>query len=118
VQGTIEAIERLDYAQVDKIKVKVRGGLVSVEIPVKVLEAAGWTPKKGDKVLLELTNSKPDKLDQWDIVMGGYVYLKKEEENKIYASLGGLKLEVVSEKLYPKFKVDEKVYILIKSGVA
>ncbi len=115
MKGTLKEIDTLHYAHVKRLVVKVRGGNVAVEIPEKILEDAGWTPSIGDSVELDVAKEKPGDLDKWDIVMGGDVYFKREEEKKIYASLGGLKLMIEGEKFYDAFNVDDKIYLLLKA---
>jgi len=118
VKGTLKDVDTLHYAHVKKLSIKVRGGLITVEIPEKVLDDAGWTPRPGDSVELEISGEKPRDLDRWDIVMGGDVYLKKEEGKRVYASLGGLRLIVDGEKFYDAYNVDDRIYFSLKKPEA
>ncbi len=114
MKGSVKSVEELHYARVKRVEVDLGDGFLAVEVPEKVLEEVGWNPSPGDSVEVELSRERPESLEGWDIVMGGYVYLKKEEENVIYASLGGLKMTASGEKFYGAFNVDDKVYLMVK----
>lgn len=114
VRGSVRGLEKLHYADVTRISVEVdQKGEVVFEVPDKIIDEVGWTPTLGDRVEVEVSREAGD-IDEWDIVMAGEVYLKKEEEKKIMASMGGLQLSLVSEKYYPELKVGDKVFFKLK----
>ncbi|RLE60502.1 MAG: hypothetical protein DRJ35_03160 [Thermoprotei archaeon] len=114
VKGKVKGLERLHYAYVTKITVEVgKKEEVVFEIPDKILDEINWSPSLNDRVEIEVSKEAGD-TDAWNIVMMGEVYLKKEEEKKVIASMGGLQLSIISEKYYPEFKVGDKVYFKLK----
>ncbi|MEM0093656.1 MAG: hypothetical protein QW753_04715 [Thermofilum sp.] len=106
-------ISRLDYARVARIALKAEWGEVEVEIPERVLREAGLALSEGDSVNVEVAK-EAGSLDEWDVVMGGEVYLKASNPFRVYASLGGLQLVLKSERDYERFQVGEKVYVKLR----
>ncbi|ABL77759.1 hypothetical protein Tpen_0350 [Thermofilum pendens Hrk 5] len=109
MRGVVRSVGRLGYALVERVGIAGDGVEVEVEIPVRVLREAGLGLREGVEVVFEVAR-EAGSIDEWSVVMQGEVYLKKEGESAVYASLGGLQLVVKSPKIYNEFNVGDKVY--------
>ncbi len=114
MRGKIENIEKIHYAYVTKITVNLGAiGQLAFEVPNKVLDEINWVPGESEEVEIGFDKDLGD-TENWDIVLQGEVYLKKEEDRKIIASMGGLQVALTSEKLYRDFSVGDKVFLKVK----
>ncbi|MEZ0345443.1 MAG: hypothetical protein ABWK01_02715 [Infirmifilum sp.] len=113
MKGRIKAMEALSYADVTRFRIELEGGVLEVEIPLKLLQDVGVNPEVGTKVEVELS-AKPEELEPWQIVLAGEVYLKQEAQGTLYASAGGLQIVMPTKILTDNIDVGGKVYLKLR----
>lgn len=87
VRLKVLGIEGYDYADILALEMEGENVRARLELPLKILEEAGWTPSRGEEVNLELAEEL-GQLNDWEIVLSGKLLRSGEEE--VTYSFGGL----------------------------
>ncbi len=114
VQARITGVSKLGYADITVIDLEAQNVRVKIEVPTKVLEEIRWSPSVNDEISIEICKELGD-ISNWNIVMQGEIYFKREETRKIIASFGGLQVAIESNELYPEYNVGDRVYLKLRS---
>jgi len=90
VRLRVSQAEKYDYTDVVALTMVGEGVEARLELPVRVMEEAGWYPPPvGAEVEVELAQ-EPGGLDEWEIALSGV--LLKRGEGLVAYTFGGLLL--------------------------
>lgn len=110
MRGLVENVSRPDYAKIAVALIKTDRGSIRVDLPLRVLEEAEVDLREGSAVEVEVSGEVGD-IDEWKIALSGRVYAIGED--KILASFGGLQAVIEDPELLERFRVGDKIYLLL-----